>query len=233
MFRFFQGSGEDRPFCVEMGASFTLRCCQCCLRTSREEKKAILRLNTTSASRRAEELTSESSDSEEESLFGPPSLKDSRQGPRKASDPWAASDSLVDSCSSRGSEKELQAFLSMREEADQATEEWEKLNYDIYTLRCTRREVRSRWKKILLQLGYECEVESLLDVNKQSSFSPDREHLKEAKELLKQLLDHSSLFPPGTQNRSRYLHVMDRLVSLDSADDFIRLAKQKYPKKEA
>lgn len=32
-------------------------------------------------------------------------------------------------------------------------QEWEKLNYDIYTLRYTRREVRSRWKKILLQLG--------------------------------------------------------------------------------
>ncbi|XP_024141743.1 melanoregulin [Oryzias melastigma] len=216
-----------------MGASFTLRCCQCCL-TSREEKKAILRLNRTLTSRRAEQLTSESSDSdnEEDSLFGPPSSKNSRRGQRRPSDPWAASDSLVDSCSSRGSEKELQAFLSMRDEADQATEEWEKLNYDIYTLRCTRREVRSRWKKILLQLGYECEVESLLDVNKQSSFRRDREHLKEAQELLKQLLDHSSLFPPGTQNRSRYLHVMDRLVSLDSAEDFIRLAKEKYPKKD-
>lgn len=32
-------------------------------------------------------------------------------------------------------------------------QEWEKLNYDIYTLRYARREVRSRWKKILLQLG--------------------------------------------------------------------------------
>lgn len=61
--------------------------------------------------------------------------------------------------------------------------------------------------------GYECEVESLLDVNKQSSFRRDREHLKEAQELLKQLLDHSSLFPPGTQNRSRYLHVMVRSCS--------------------
>lgn len=31
--------------------------------------------------------------------------------------------------------------------------EWEQLNYDIHTLRYTRREVRARWKKILLQMG--------------------------------------------------------------------------------
>ncbi|TMS06943.1 Melanoregulin [Larimichthys crocea] len=41
----------------------------------------------------------------------------------------------------------------MRDQADTATEEWEKLNYDIHTLRYARREVRARWKKILLQLG--------------------------------------------------------------------------------
>lgn len=84
----------------------------------------LFSLNRTLTSRRAEQLTSESSDSdnEEDSLFGPPSSKNSRRGQRRPSDPWAASDSLVDSCSSRGSEKELQAFLSMRDEADQATE---------------------------------------------------------------------------------------------------------------
>lgn len=32
-------------------------------------------------------------------------------------------------------------------------QEWEKLNYDIHTLRYAQREVRSRWKKILLLLG--------------------------------------------------------------------------------
>lgn len=119
----------------------------------------------------------------------------------------------------------------MRDQADKATEEWEKLNYDIYTLRYTRREVRSRWKKILLQLGYQCEVDALLCVNRQSGFSRDQEHFNKATELLKQLLDHTCLFPPETGHQSRYLYVMDRLVSLDSAEDFVRLAKEKYPKK--
>uniref|UniRef100_A0A8C6PG55 Melanoregulin n=1 Tax=Nothobranchius furzeri TaxID=105023 RepID=A0A8C6PG55_NOTFU len=110
--------------------------------------------------------------------------------------------------------------------------EWEKLNYDIHTLCYTRREVRSRWKKILLQLGFQCEVDSLLCVNRQSRFSPDQEHLNKATDLLKQLLDHTSLFPTGTEHHNRYLQVMDRLVSLDSAEEFIRLAREKYPKKE-
>lgn len=34
-----------------------------------------------------------------------------------------------------------------------ALQEWQKLNYDIYTLRQTRKEVRSRWKHILEDLG--------------------------------------------------------------------------------
>ncbi|TKS67485.1 Melanoregulin Dilute suppressor protein -like protein [Collichthys lucidus] len=119
----------------------------------------------------------------------------------------------------------------MRDQADTATEEWEKLNYDIHTLRYARREVRARWKKILLQLGYQCQVDALLCVNKQSRYSRDQEHLNKATELLEQLLNHTSLFPPGTGHQNRYLCIMDRLVSLDSAEDFVRLAKEKYPKK--
>uniref|UniRef100_A0A667YVC0 Death domain-containing protein n=1 Tax=Myripristis murdjan TaxID=586833 RepID=A0A667YVC0_9TELE len=107
-----------------------------------------------------------------------------------------------------------------------------KLNFDIHTLRYARREVSTRWKKILLQLGYQCEVEALLCVNRQSRLSRDWEQLNRAAELLQQVLDHTCLFPQGTGEQNKYLYVMDRLVSLDSADDFIRLAKEKYPKKE-
>lgn len=165
-------------------------------------------------------------------------------------------------------------------------QEWEKLNYDIHTLRYARREVRSRWKKILLQLGetpahrsqrsltsscdppptpsagYQYEVDALLCVSTQSQFSHEGEHLSKAVKLLEQLLDHTSLFPAEAGHQSRYLCVMvhththtqfsfiksafgtptdlcssshcsiaqERLVSLDSAEDFVRLAKEKYPK---
>ncbi|XP_070771456.1 melanoregulin-like [Enoplosus armatus] len=221
-----------------MGAKFTICCCRYYLKHNREEKSAILRLRTTTALRQPEPLSTETSDSDTgvESLSGPQrstrSPRNNQPSQRSATvDPWANTNRPRESPIRRGSDRELQAFISMRDQADKATEEWEKLNYDIHTLRYARREVRSRWKKILLQQGYQCEVDALLCVNRQSRFSQDQEHLNKAAELLKQLLDHTSLFPPETTHQDRYLCVMDRLVSLDSAEDFVRLAKEKYPKK--
>ncbi|XP_068428008.1 melanoregulin-like [Clinocottus analis] len=205
-----------------MGAKFTICCCQYYLKHNSEEKNAILRMRGTTASRQTVGSgESSDSDTEEESLFGP----------RPSRKPWA--NTSGGSPIRRGSDRELQAFISMRDQADKATEEWEKLNYDIHSLRYARREVRSRWKKILLLLGYQCEVDALLCVNKQSRFSPDQDQLNKATDLLKQLLDRTSLFPPETEHQSRYLCVMDRLVSLDSAEDFVRLAKEKYPKQSS
>ncbi|XP_053483223.1 melanoregulin-like isoform X1 [Ictalurus furcatus] len=127
------------------------------------------------------------------------------------------------------SDQELQTFIMMRNQVDKYTEEWEKLNYDIHTLRYAHREVCMRWKKILLLLGYQREVDSLLAVNKQSVMS-DGENLETAQELLHTVCEESSLFPSGIEPNDRYLFVMDRLVSLDSAEDFVRLAKEKYPR---
>ncbi|KAM9364875.1 melanoregulin [Pholidichthys leucotaenia] len=214
-----------------MGAN----CTSCCWKHTKEESNAILSM---SSSRPPEQLSSETSDSEteEESIFGPLPSKSSQwnnyQSQTSPVAPWDPTDKAHDSPIRHGLDGELQAFISMRDQADEATEEWEKLNYDIHTLCYARREVRSRWKKILLQLGYQCEVDALLCVNKQSEFSPDDEHLHKATELLKQLLDHTSIFPPVTGHQNRYLFIMDRLVSLDSAEDFVRLAIEKYPKKE-
>ncbi|KAM4608648.1 melanoregulin [Polymixia lowei] len=195
-------------------------------------------MRTRTAVKPPEPVLSESSDSDpgDESLFGP---EPSRRSPgdiqaslRSTTDSWPTPNSPRISTGGHESDGELQAFITMRNQTDKDTEEWEKLNYDIHTLRYARREVSTRWKKILRQLGYQCEVEALLCVNKQSQLSRDGEHLNRTGELLQQLLDHTSLFLPGTGPQGRYLYVMDRLVSLDSAEDFIRLAKQKYPKTE-
>ncbi|XP_037542264.1 melanoregulin-like [Nematolebias whitei] len=220
-----------------MGTNLSVCCCHCFPKHNKEEKKAILRMHSTASSQQPELLSSETSGSDtDEDLFGPPpserSLWKNHRSLSRTADLCASSNRPDESSVRRGSDRELQAFISMRDQADQATEEWEKLNYDIHTLCYARREVRHRWKKILLQLGYQCEVDSLLCVNRQSRLGPDQEHLGKATGLLKQLLDHTSLFPPGTQHHNRYLYVMDRLVSLDSAEEFIRLAKKKYPKKE-
>nr|XP_046217179.1 melanoregulin-like [Oncorhynchus gorbuscha] len=146
--------------------------------------------------------------------------------------PWSSPRTSVGDAESDG---ELQAFITMRNEADTYTEEWEKLNYDIHSLRYTKREISSRWKKILTQLGYQREVDSLLTVNRQllQTTLSGSDNLNRARQLLQTTLDHSSLFPRGVASTDRYLFVMDRLVSLDSAEDFIRLAKEKYPKRES
>ncbi|XP_071004059.1 melanoregulin-like isoform X1 [Oncorhynchus clarkii lewisi] len=146
--------------------------------------------------------------------------------------PWSSPRTSVGDAESDG---ELQAFITMRNEADTYTEEWEKLNYDIHSLRYTKRETSSRWKKILTQLGYQREVDSLLTVNRQllQTTLSESDNLNRARQLLQTTLDHSSLFPRGVASTDRYLFVMDRLVSLDSAEDFIRLAKEKYPKRES
>ncbi|KAM9851177.1 melanoregulin [Aulostomus maculatus] len=217
-----------------MGAKYTVCCCRYYLKYNTEEKNAILRTHSSAASRPPQPVSSESSDSDtgEQSLFGP---QHARNNPWK--DRHSHRSSITnppgDPAVRQGSDRELQALISMRDQTDQATEEWEKLNFDIHTLRYTRREIRSRWKKILLQQGYQCEVDALLSVNRQSQrISRDQEQLSRANDLLTWLLDHTSLFPPGTDHHSKYIYVMDRLVSLDSADDFVRLATEKYPKKE-
>ncbi|TRY54342.1 hypothetical protein DNTS_011108 [Danionella cerebrum] len=132
-------------------------------------------------------------------------------------------------CTAQGeSDSELNVFIQMRNKVDKDTEEWEKLNFDIYTLKCARKEVGTRWKKILLQLGYQREVDSLLMVSRGTVLS-DGDNVEKARELLHIVSEETSLFPRGLRNTERYIFVMDRLVSLDSAEDFVRLAKEKYP----
>ncbi|XP_036429888.1 melanoregulin-like [Colossoma macropomum] len=194
-----------------MGAFYTL----CCHTEEKEEKNAIL-------CHRSSSKVSVSSGSEVQ-LECVSELEQERN-------PWrtpCSSTSIIDG----ESDQELQAFIMMRNQVDKDTEEWEKLNYDIHTLKCTRREVCARWKKILLLLGYQMEVDSLLAVNKQSVLR-NGEDVQRARELLHTVCEESSLFPRGVEPSDRYLLVMDRLVSLDSAEDFVRLAKEKYPRTE-
>ncbi|XP_051566409.1 melanoregulin-like [Myxocyprinus asiaticus] len=186
----------------------------CCPTHETEEKDCILRTNVSSSS---------------ETAVGP-EQQDSRFGPEKEKKVWSSSQTSI-STTEGESYTELHAFIMMRNQVDKDTEEWEKLNYDIHTLRCARREVCTRWKKILLQLGYHREVDSLLTVNRQTILS-DCENLEKAKELLCIVSEETNVFPRGLGTNERYLFVMDRLVSLDSAEDFVHLAKEKYPRTE-
>ncbi|XP_012859792.1 melanoregulin [Echinops telfairi] len=107
---------------------------------------------------------------------------------------------------------------------------WQKLNYDICALRQTRREVRNRWKCVLEELGFQREVDSLLSVTKLSTIS-DSKNTRKAREMLLKLAEETSIFPASWELSERYLIVVDRLITLDAAEEFFRMASRTYPKK--
>uniref|UniRef100_A0A8C5MQX0 Melanoregulin n=1 Tax=Leptobrachium leishanense TaxID=445787 RepID=A0A8C5MQX0_9ANUR len=123
----------------------------------------------------------------------------------------------------------LHNWIQTRSQLEKDSEEWQKLNYEIYTLRQARREVRSRWKRILEDLGFQKEAESLLSVTKQSTISNPK-NMKRAMELLLSLTDDTYIFPAGWDLPERYLYIMDRLICLDAVEEFTRIAHKKYPK---
>ncbi|KAG2458971.1 MREG protein, partial [Polypterus senegalus] len=86
-------------------------------------------------------------------------------------------------------------------------QEWEKLNFDIHSLRQVRREVKGRWRKILHQLGFQKEVESLLSVTKSSTLS-DATKLGEAKDILLKLAEETGIFPSCCGMQERYVFVV-------------------------
>ncbi|XP_075463356.1 melanoregulin [Ascaphus truei] len=125
----------------------------------------------------------------------------------------------------------LHTWLQTRNQLEKDSEEWQKLNYEIYTLRQARRQVRARWRQILEDLGFQKEAESLLSVTKQSTMSNSK-NINRAMELLMQLDDDTNIFPAGWDLPVRYLYTMDRLICLDAVDDFFKIARTKYSKTE-
>ncbi|XP_003474256.1 melanoregulin [Cavia porcellus] len=124
----------------------------------------------------------------------------------------------------------LYNLIIVRNQQAKDSEEWQKLNYDIYTLRQIRREVRNRWKRILEDLGFQKEVDSLLSVTKLSTMS-DSKNTRKAREMLLKLAEETSIFPTSWELSERYLFVVDRLIALDAAEEFFKIASQTYPKK--
>lgn len=124
----------------------------------------------------------------------------------------------------------LYNLIVIRNQQAKDSEEWQKLNYDIYTLRQIRREVRNRWKHVLEDLGFQKEADSLLSVTKLSTIS-DSKNTRKAREILLKLAEETAIFPTGWELSERYLFVMDRLIALDAAEEFFNIARQNYPKK--
>ncbi|XP_067404797.1 melanoregulin [Emydura macquarii macquarii] len=124
----------------------------------------------------------------------------------------------------------LYNLIVIRNQLEKDSEKWQKLNYDIYALRQIRREVRSRWKRILEDLGFQKEADSLLSVTKLSIIS-DSQNMSKAREILLKLSEETNIFPSSWELSERYLFVVDRLIALDAADEFFKIASVTYPKR--
>ncbi|EGV95622.1 Melanoregulin [Cricetulus griseus] len=101
----------------------------------------------------------------------------------------------------------LYNLIVIRNQQTKDSEEWQRLNYDIYSLRQIRREVRNRWRRILEDLGFQREADSLLSVTKLSTMS-DSKNTRKAREMLLKLAEETTIFPASWELSERYLLVV-------------------------
>ncbi|KAI5152693.1 melanoregulin [Manis pentadactyla] len=127
-------------------------------------------------------------------------------------------------------DRTLYNLIVVRNQQAKDSEEWQKLTCDIHVLRQIRREVRNRWKRILEELGFQKEADSLLSVTKLSTIS-DSKNTRKAREILLKLAEETNIFPTSWELSERYLFVVDRLIALDAAEEFFKIASRTYPKK--
>ncbi|KAK7940100.1 hypothetical protein WMY93_003426 [Mugilogobius chulae] len=100
-------------------------------------------------------------------------------------------------------------------------------------MRDTRREVRDKWKTILENLGFMAEADSLLNVSAGASQDRMRD-APAARAMLNMLHTETSIFNSSKEPPpERYLFILDRLIYLDIAEDFVAKAKRFYPPKDS
>ncbi|KAM3598778.1 uncharacterized protein V6R79_022431 [Siganus canaliculatus] len=133
--------------------------------------------------------------------------------------------------SERDDDRVLHGLLEARKKTRMGSTNYRRLSVDIEAMRDTRREVRDRWQTILENLGFMAEAESLLTVS--AGASQDRmRNAPAARAMLKQLHTETSVFGTKDPPPERYLFIMDRLLYLDIAEDFLAKAKRFYPPKD-
>ncbi|XP_068574961.1 melanoregulin [Cebidichthys violaceus] len=133
--------------------------------------------------------------------------------------------------SERPDDRVLYGLLQARNKTRMGSTGYRRLSVDIEAMRDTRREVREKWKQILENLGFMAEADSLLNVSAGASHDRMR-NAPAARELLHTLHTETSLFSSREPPPERYLLILDRLLYLDIAEDFLAKAKRFYPPKD-
>ncbi|XP_055366704.1 melanoregulin [Betta splendens] len=133
--------------------------------------------------------------------------------------------------SERDDDRTLYTLLQARNKTRMGSTGYRRLSVDIEAMRDTRREVRDKWKAVLENLGFMAEADSLLTVSAGASLDRMR-NAPTARALLHTLHTETSIFSSREPPPERYLFILDRLLYLDIADDFLAKAKRFYPPKD-
>ncbi|RXN05221.1 stAR-related lipid transfer 3 [Labeo rohita] len=133
--------------------------------------------------------------------------------------------------SERDDDRTLYNLLQTRAKTQRGSHGYRRLSIDIEAMRDMRREVRDKWKMILENLGFMAEAESLLTVSASASYDRMR-NAAVARSLLQTLHTETSIFNSKEPPPERYLFILDRLIYLDAAEDFVAKARRFYPPKD-
>ncbi|XP_049600547.1 melanoregulin [Syngnathus scovelli] len=133
--------------------------------------------------------------------------------------------------SERDDDRTLYALLQARNKTRMGSTGYRRLSVDIEAMRDTRREVRDKWMTILENLGFMAEADSLLTVSAGASLDRMR-NVAAARSLLQTLHTQTSLFSSREPPPERYLFILDRLLYLDIAEDFVTKAKRFFPPRD-
>uniref|UniRef100_A0A665TDC3 Melanoregulin-like n=1 Tax=Echeneis naucrates TaxID=173247 RepID=A0A665TDC3_ECHNA len=133
--------------------------------------------------------------------------------------------------SERDDDRALYTLLQARQKTRMGSTGYRRLSVDIEAMRDTRREVRDKWKTILENLGFMAEADSLLTVSAGASHDRMR-NAPAARALLQTLHSETSIFSSREPPPERYLFILDRLIYLDIAEDFLGKAKRFYPPRD-
>ncbi|XP_077351465.1 melanoregulin [Festucalex cinctus] len=133
--------------------------------------------------------------------------------------------------SERDDDRVLYSLLQARNKTRMGSTGYRRLSVDIEAMRDTRREVREKWKTILENLGFMAEADSLLTVSAGASLDRMR-NAAAARSLLHTLHTETSVFSSREPPPERYLFILDRLLYLDIAEDFLTKARRFYPPRD-
>ncbi|XP_072174081.1 melanoregulin-like [Diadema setosum] len=129
-------------------------------------------------------------------------------------------------------DKELDSLI--RKWRTTASQSEKKTIYEkIQAIRQTRKRVQERWLKVLIKLGFEADAGRLVSISRASGMAAPEPPTEKATDFHHLLVYQTAIFGDAEVQDRRYTIILDRLIDLDVADDFIQLARQMYPREPA